>query len=44
MEKSYSSTRKKLTAAIAMLLIAALMVVTATYAWFTLSTLSLIHI
>lgn len=38
MEKSYSSTRKKLTAAIAMLLIAALMVVTATYAWFTLST------
>ena len=38
MEKSYSSTRKKLTAAIATLLIAALMVVTATYAWFTLST------
>ena len=38
MEKSYTSTRKKLTAALAMLLIAALMVVTATYAWFTLST------
>ncbi len=41
MEKTknqYASVRKRLTAAIAMLLIAAIMLVTSTYAWFTLST------
>ncbi len=37
-KNQYSSIRKKLTAAVAMLLVAAIMVVTSTYAWFTLST------
>ena len=37
-QKSYVSIRSKLLAAVAMLLVASFMVVSSTYAWFTLST------
>ena len=37
-QKSYVSIKSKLMAAVAMLLVASFMVVSSTYAWFTLST------